>query len=127
MDIQKQIEYWCTSSDEDWEVAAKLVKDGSIRHGLFFAHLALEKRLKALVCQNTQDIAPRIHNLPRLCQVAGLTLKPDHTDILADMNQFNIEGRYPEFHISQPSQQEALGYLTKSEEVLLWLTHQLSK
>ena len=96
MDIQKQVEYWLTSSNEDWEVAAKLVHEGRSRHGLFFAHLALEKVLKAIICQNTQDIAPRIHNLPRLSDVAGLTLNTDHADILADMNQFNIEGRYPE-------------------------------
>ena len=126
MDIAKQTEYWLTSSKEDWEVATKLVKEGRIRHGLFFAHLALEKVLKALVCQNTRDIAPRIHNLPRLSQIAGLPMNVEHTDVLADMNQFNIEGRYPEFHIAPPSQQEAQEYLNKSGEVLSWLTHQLS-
>jgi len=126
MDTRRQIEYWLRSSNEDWTVAAKLVEDGSIRHGLFFAHLSLEKTLKALVCWKTQDIPPRIHNLPRLSEIAGISLSPDFTDILADMNQFNIEGRYPEFHLPQPSQQEALEYLAKSEEVLTWLTHQLS-
>ena len=111
MDVSKQIEYWRSSAQEDWEVAVKLVKDGSVRHGLFFAHLALEKTLKAIVCQNTQDIAPRIHNLTRLSASAGLAVESDLADVLADMNQFNIEGRYPESHVPQPSQEEALGYI----------------
>jgi HEPN domain-containing protein len=56
---------------EDWEVAVKLVKDGKSQHGLLFAHLALEKVLKALVCRHTHEIPPRIHNLTRLSELAG--------------------------------------------------------
>jgi len=41
-----------------------------IRHGLFLANLALEKALKALVCKATRDLAPRIHNLVRLAELA---------------------------------------------------------
>ena len=124
MDVSKQIEYWRSSAQEDWDVASKLVKEGSARHGLFFAHLALEKVLKAIVCRNTNDIAPRIHNLTRLSVQAGLTIASDLADVLADMNQFNIEGRYPGSHMLQPSKEEALGYVTKCEEVLAWLNNQ---
>ena len=49
VDISKQIEYWNRSAQEDWQVAQQLVESGKIRHGLFFAHLALEKVLKAHV------------------------------------------------------------------------------
>jgi len=125
VDVEKQIDYWRQSSNEDWEVAVKLVQDGKSRHGLFFAHLALEKMLKAIICQRTRDVPPRIHNLTRLSELAGL--KPDdrQADVLADMNQFNMEGRYPEFQTPQPSLQEATEYIASSQEVLTWLTRQL--
>ncbi len=71
MDVEKQIEHWRQGSAEDWEVAIKLVEDGKSRHDLFFAHLALEKILKALVCRQTRDVPPRIHNLSRLSELAG--------------------------------------------------------
>ena len=63
IDIQKQIDYWRNGSQEDWEVGHELVGLGRTRHGLFFAHLALEKMLKAHVCQATANLAPKIHNL----------------------------------------------------------------
>lgn len=125
MDVEKQIDYWRQGSAEDWEVAVKLVKDGKSRHGLFFAHLALEKILKALICRRTQDLPPRIHNLTRLCDLAGM--KPDRrqADLLADMNQFNLEGRYPEAYTPQLGSDEATEYIARSQEVLTWLTRQL--
>ena len=62
IDIAKQIAYWRVGAEEDWVVAQKLVADESIRHGLFFAHLALEKILKAHVSGDsgycTQDTQP---------------------------------------------------------------------
>ena len=51
VDIDKQISYWKESADEDWAVAQQLLGSGRTRHGLFFAHLTLEKMLKALVCK----------------------------------------------------------------------------
>ena len=49
VNTEKQIAFWRQGAAEDWEVADALVDRGSARHGLFFAHLALEKALKALV------------------------------------------------------------------------------
>ena len=94
------------------------------RHGLFFAHLALEKILKALICSRTHDVPPKRHNLTRLGELAGLKLSDQQADVPADMNQFNLEGRYPEFHMFQVSPQEAKEFMARSEEVLIWLTRQ---
>lgn len=123
-DIEKQVDYWRQGAGEDWEVAVTLVRDGKSRHGLFFAHLALEKMLKALVCRHTGDVAPRIHNLTRLSELAGLRPDARQADALADMNQFNAEGRYPEFLAPPPSREEAAMYVAEAEEVFAWLTRQ---
>lgn len=124
MGIEKQVEYWRSGSKEDWEVAEKLVRDGATRHGLFFAHLTLEKMLKGLVCRHTDQPAPRTHNLARLAQLAGLRLSESLQDTLADMNQFNIEGRYPETLPAPPNQMEAMVFMNRSQEALQWLKAQ---
>jgi HEPN domain-containing protein len=121
IDIDRQIAFWRDSADEDLAVAHDLVRRNRIRHGLFFAHLALEKALKAHVCRVTQDIAPRLHNLVRLAELAELDLQPAQVDILAEMNSFSIEGRYPDTLSSPPSQDEAQHYMTQADEVFQWL------
>jgi HEPN domain-containing protein len=113
IDIGKQIEHWRCGAGEDWEVARDLVTRGKIRHGLFFAHLALEKTLKAHVCRTTNELAPPIHNLVRLAAAANLSLQPEQRDLLAEVNSFNIEGRYPELFLPLPSAIEAETYLVR--------------
>ncbi len=72
VDVAKQIDYWRTGGDEDFAAAESLVEEGHLRHGLFFAHLAVEKILKAHVTRQTREVPPRIHNLVRLAEMAGL-------------------------------------------------------
>ena len=125
IDIQKQVVHWRDSSLEDWQVANELIRAGRLRHGLFFAQLALEKILKAHICQQTQDLAPRMHNLVRLSEIATLELTQQQIDILAEMNAFNIEGRYPDALIPLPSLEEVLSTLKRAEEIYRWLTSRL--
>ena len=103
IDVEKQIDFWRGSSLEDWQVAHELVDNHRLRHGLFFAQLAMEKLLKAHVCLTTQDLAPRIHNLVRLAEIAKLELNISQIETLAEMSTFNIEGRYPDSILPRPS------------------------
>ena len=43
IDVDKQIAFWRGSAEEDMAVARDLVHRNHTRHGLFFAHLGLEK------------------------------------------------------------------------------------
>jgi HEPN domain-containing protein len=121
IDIGKQVHYWLEGSKEDWEVAQDLLKRDRIRHGLFLGHLALEKILKAHVVKATQELAPRTHNLIRLAELAGLNLSSDQIDIPAEMNAFNVEGRYPESLQPPPSIAEGEQYMERAKEVYEWL------
>jgi HEPN domain-containing protein len=125
IDIPKQIAYWQSGAIEEWDLAQDLIKRNKTRHGLFFAHLALEKLLKAHICRHTQDLPPRIHNLTRLAELAGLPLDQTQVDILAEMNIFNLEGRYPDLSMAPLSKKEAKSYLRRAEEVYQWLMSQL--
>ena len=124
VDIAKQIAFWRDGAKEDWDVARQLVDTGRTRHGLFFAHLALEKILKAIVCKQSQDLAPRLHNLSRLAELTALQLDARETEILAEMNAFHIEGRYPESLTKPPTKEEALSYMVGAEGVFQWLMNQ---
>lgn len=123
-DIQKQINYWRNGSEEDWEVADELIENGRTRHGLFFAHLALEKILKAHVCRVTDDLAPKTHNLVRLAQLTGLSFSETQQIFLARFDQYQLEGRYPDKSPQPLSINEAKQELKKAEEILQWLINQ---
>lgn len=125
IDIAKQIAYWRQGATEDWQVARELVRRKRLRQGLFFAHLALEKSLKAHVCHRTQDLAPKMHNLVRLAELAELQLDEKQIDILAEMNAFNIEGRYPEMLTPEPTAEESRRYMRRAKVVYTWLMSQL--
>ena len=123
INIDKQIKHWRAGAEEDWDVACSLIDQGRIRHGLFFAHLALEKSLKAHVCRFSDDIAPPIHNLRRLAERASLSLDLKQQDLLAEVNSFNIEGRYPELLLPLPSRSETDNYIEKIGELLACLNN----
>ena len=95
MDLQRQIDYWRSGAEEDLAAARSLLEKEHLRHALFFAHLAVEKILKAHVVRHTARVPPPIHNLARLAGIAGLSLDAELIDLLRDFNVYQIEGRYP--------------------------------
>lgn len=125
IDIEKQVNFWVRNALEDWDVAKDLVSRSKTRYGLFFAHLAIEKLLKAHVCRDTKDLAPRINNLVRLAELTSIKFSETQIDILADINIYNIEGRYPDELTPPPSPKSAMENLEKAEEIIIWLKNQL--
>lgn len=102
-----------------------MIDSEKIRHGLFFLHLILEKIIKSHVSLSTRDIPPRIHNLVRLAELSGIDFQQERIEFLAEMNPYNIEGRYPEMWSVLPSRQEADILIQKTKEILVWLKNQL--
>lgn len=125
MNVQKQIDYWRSGGDEDLAAARSLLENGHLRHALFFAHLAIEKMLKAHVAKVTSDVPPRSHDLLRLANLAGVPLAREQARFLARFQQYCLEGRYPDFQPISPSQAEAESGLRDAQEVLLWLKNLL--
>jgi HEPN domain-containing protein len=125
MDVQKQIEFWKVSAEEDFAAAESLLENGHLRHCLFFAHLAVEKMLKAHVTRQTNDIPPRIHNLVRLADIAGLSLNPEQESFLSRFDVYQLEGRYPDSIQVRLDLKSARRKLDSAEEILKWLKAQL--
>jgi HEPN domain-containing protein len=122
LNADKQSGFWLESAREDWEVAGELVAKGRTRHGLFFAHLAMEKALKAHVCRSTDDTPPRTHDLLRLAELSGVAFEEDRKGLLAEFGRYQIEGRYPESLEPPPSRAEAEDELARAKEIFNWLT-----
>ena len=101
--------------------ACSLMKRGHHRQGLFMAQLALEKLLKAKVCRHTGDPAPRLHDLVQLAALAELKPTTEQLDTLADMNQFNLQGRYPEDTAVLPTAAKTRAFMARAKEIMEWL------
>jgi len=125
MDVQKQVDYWRGGSEEDLEAARSLLEKGHLRHALFFAHLAMEKMLKAHVTHQTNDVPPRIHSLIRLAEIAGLALDADRDGVLREFGIYQLAGRYPDSAQVPLDSEGARWEISRVEEMLTWLKTQL--
>lgn len=86
MNKQDYIQYWQKGAKSDWEASKTLFEKGHYLQSLFFAHLVLEKLLKAhWVRDNETGFPPRIHRLKSLMDKTLLTLSIEEIKILDDM------------------------------------------
>ena len=76
-----------------------LFEKGDYSWSLFIGHLVIEKLLKAWYVQQV-DIPPSIHDLVRLAEKAGLSLKEEQKDILDTISTFNLQARYDDYKMS---------------------------
>jgi len=63
---------------------------------LFCCQQAIEKRLKALVVNATDEFPPKLHDLTRLADLAKIDLNAGQKLFLRKLNNYYIETRYPE-------------------------------
>jgi HEPN domain-containing protein len=125
MDVNEHIQYWTDSSQEDLDAAGSLLEKGHLRHCMFFAHLVLEKALKAHVTKQTQQVPPRIHNLIRLVEMAEIHLNGEQTDFLREFGVYQLEGRYPDSEQIALNESLVRSELGKVREMFEWLIRQL--
>ena len=125
MDVSKQIDYWRTSGDEDFAAAESLLERGHLRHCLFFAHLAIEKMLKAHVTRQTNKVPPRMHNLVRLAEIANIKLDSERVEFLREFGIYQLEGRYPDSEQVSVDSDIVRDEISRAKEMLIWLKRQL--
>lgn len=125
MDIKKQIAYWKQGAEEDIDVSQVLIDKRKWRHALFFAHLALEKMLKATIVHTTKDIPPKIHNLVRLAHLTNLNFTDEQLNFFRLFNVYNIEGRYPDEFPVPISNEVARREMDAAREMIDWLKAKL--
>jgi HEPN domain-containing protein len=108
-----------------WNDALYLIKGKRVSLGLFAAHLAIEKAIKAHVVKEIKDIPPFIHNLSKLAELAKIELTEKQRDFLADLTFYNIGGRYQESVGAPPPMSEVKSIMRQAKEMFEWLLETL--
>lgn len=98
MNIQEHVKYWLDSANNDLGAAEQLFLSERYDWCLFIGHLVTEKTLKAFfVYKNDSKIPPKTHNLLKLAEASDLPLTEGQKLFLDQVNDFNLETRYPEY------------------------------
>jgi HEPN domain-containing protein len=98
MEKSEMVAFWIKSAEQDWDAVQALFRSGNNMHALFFAHLTIEKLLKAhWVKDNAENYPPRVHNLEHLYNQTNLVLDSEQIDELRIITAWNMEGRYQDY------------------------------
>lgn len=123
------ISYWKTNAARDWKRVSLLFNNKDYLFALFCAHLTLEKLVKAhWVKDNIENIPPKFHNLNKLLSQTKLELTEEEKVFCADMNKFQIEGRYPDYVSNiykSANKKYSLSYINQCEALRKKLLKQL--
>lgn len=91
----KDVQSWLDASRYDLKTASALLESRRYVYVLFMCQQSLEKLLKAHVACRTGGFPPRIHNLVRLAEVAGLEVSEREREFLERLSLYYIQSRYP--------------------------------
>jgi HEPN domain-containing protein len=123
------INYWKKTAADSWLSTQALFMATRYVESVFWAHLTLEKLLKAhWVKDNSANIAPRIHNLVRLLDETNLILEINQRRFLLEMNAYQMDTRYPDYGFSIETVctlENTRTLLSEVENLQTWLLSQL--
>jgi HEPN domain-containing protein len=115
---------WTEQARYDLDTARAMFDSGRYLYVLFCCQQAVEKALKAIIVRRTDDFPPRLHNLLRLAEIAGIKMESDREDFFGELSGYYIQTRYPEEieSLAQTLDREiAQDALDKTGEVIEWL------
>lgn len=124
----EQIGYWLQSARHDLETAESLFKNERYDWCLFLSHLVLEKVLKAFFVRDNRQFPPKIHKLDLLAEKTKLKLSPEQIDFLREVNDFNLEVRYPDYKFKfyrLCDKKFTTTYFDKIKEFYKWLLKEI--
>ncbi|MFA5781586.1 MAG: HEPN domain-containing protein [Bacteroidales bacterium] len=94
----EHIAYWTEQALDDWEAVDTLFRGKKYLQSLFYTHLVIEKLCKALwIKYNETNIPPKTHNLIYILSQTTIVLPEDKSELMLNLNRFQLEGRYPEY------------------------------
>jgi HEPN domain-containing protein len=129
MTQEEHVAYWIESASHDLETAEHLFNSGKYDWSLFIANLVLEKTLKALFVFNQENrVPPKTHNLLKLADLAKLELSDNQKIFLDEVNDFNLEARYPDYKMEfyqRCTLEYCKHYFLKIKEFFEWLKSQI--
>lgn len=91
----KDVQSWLDASRYDLKTAVALLESRRNVYVLFMCQQSLEKLLKAHIASRTGGFPPRVHNLVRLAELAGLEVSDKEREFLERLSLYYIQSRYP--------------------------------
>jgi HEPN domain-containing protein len=126
MNVKEHVSYWLDSAENDLGAAEDLFSSAKYDWCLFIGHLVVEKTLKAyFVYSNDNKMPPKTHNLLKLAEAANLSLTEEQKLFLDEVNDFNLEVRYPEYRrefYKLCTREFTEGYFGRMKDFSQWLT-----
>lgn len=126
----EMIRHWIHLAEYDMKTAESLLRSRRYPYALFLCHLAVEKVLKAHVVRFTKKAAPYTHNLVHLADSTHLEFSEDQKLLIADLVDFNMEARYPDWKRSfykRATSAYATRYVAETKRLFVWLKKSLKK
>jgi len=114
---------WAEQSRYDLDTARAMLASSRYLYVLFCCQQAVEKALKFVIVERTGVFPPRIHNLVRLVEEAGIEVNTDNKRFLGELSAYYIQSRYPEeikVMSSTIMLECAAEILKKTEEMIQW-------
>lgn len=112
---------WLDMVDYDIDTARQMFKTKRYVYVIFMCHLAIEKALKAIVCEETNKFPPRTHDLILLTNLGKVEFPEDLLNYIGIINNVAVVTRYPEDLsklVSSYTKAVAQEYLNKALKVI---------
>jgi len=127
--MKPQTKTWLEMAENDLAFAQDIIKHKQRPfYAVHFCHQSIEKILKAIIQERTNEMPPKTHNFNLLCKHAGLKLPPDIEQSLFSLAPHYLGTRYPE-DISKLYRQYTFDYakqiLERTEALFAWLKNTL--
>lgn len=97
ININKIINHFIATSDNDFSTMTNLFNSKDYSWSLFIGHIVIEKLLKAFVVKFTSKHPPYTHDLTRLAEISELDFTSEQLDWLDTITTFNINARYDSY------------------------------
>ncbi len=97
IDVDKVVNHWIQTSEDDFKTMLNLFDSKSYGWSLFLGHISVEKLLKALYVIKFKKHAPFTHNLFRLAELSEIDLTEEYSDWLDKITTFNLNARYDDY------------------------------
>ena len=94
--MKKEAKNWLDMAEYDLITAKQMLKTSRYVYVIFMCHLAIEKILKAIVCEETDKVPPKTHDLIYLANLGKIKLSSNLLDFVGIINNAGIVTRYPE-------------------------------
>ena len=130
--MNDKVQYWLDLCVDDLATAKVLLESKRLLHMGFFCHMIVEKALKALIVDRTDEIPPKIHDLQKLAVRGKIfdSLSEEQFAFIDKLTPLQIEARYPEHKetiASTLTVDTCQNILTETEAFLCWIKRQLEK